>query len=206
MSASQRVWYDVEIAYLKRHATDKSLAELAHRLRTDVGAIEGKLKELRLVAAAAAARPEVDPLVLYQQGLKALYAGEWQAAIDAFEEVVREGYGDQAARARQFIATARERAAAAAAAAAPEAEDPWLRAVFEKNRGRLDEALALCAAEGRAETDERFAYLAAVLSVLRGDLEAGGRHLARAVDLDPRNRAHALHDPDLAPLRDQLGG
>lgn len=198
-----RLWYPVEVAYLKRHAGSRSLAELAARLRSDEGTVADKLEELRLGAAAKKAKQEVDAVAVYQRGMQALYGGHWQEAIAAFEEVAREGYGELVARAQQFAATARARAAAAAAADAP--EDPWVRAVFEKNRGRLDEALALCNEGGRAERDDRFAYLAAVLCVLRGELEAAERHLARAIELDPRNRAHALHDPDLAPLREQPG-
>jgi tetratricopeptide (TPR) repeat protein len=198
-----RRWENVEVAYLKRHAGDKSLAELATRLRSDEATVGAKLEELRL-RAAAKLEPVVDPVEVYQRGMQALYSGQWQEAIACFEEVARGDDGDLISRARQFAATARARAAAAEAEAAP--EDPWVQAVYEKNRGRLDEALALCAADGRAERDDRFAYLAAVLSVLRGDLEVAGRHLARAIAIDPHNRAHALHDPDLAALRDQLDG
>jgi tetratricopeptide (TPR) repeat protein len=198
-----RRWENVEVAYLKRHAGDKSLGELATRLRSDEATVAAKLEELRL-RAAAKLEPVVDPVEVYQRGMQALYAGQWQEAIARFEEVARGDDGDLVSRARQFVATARARAAAEEAAATP--EDPWVRAVYEKNRGRLDEALALCAAEGRAERDDRFAYLAAVLCVLRGDLELAGRHLARAIEIDPHNRAHALHDPDLTALRDQLDG
>jgi tetratricopeptide (TPR) repeat protein len=198
-----RRWYDVEIAYLKRHAGDKSLVDLAHRLRSDEGAVAAKLEELRLGAAAKAAAPEIDPVEVYQLGMKALYTGQWEEAIARFEEVEREGYGELVARARQFAATARAKAAQAAPEVSP--EDPWVRAVYEKNRGHWEESLALCVAEGRAEKDDRFAYLAAVVCVQRGELEAASAHLARAIELDPHNRAHALHDPDLTALRDQLG-
>ena len=197
-----RRWHKVEVAYLKRHAGDRTIAELAERLRTDPAAVKSKLEELRLGAAAArAAKAKAGPdaVVLYQQAISALYSGDWQRAEELFHEVAKDGPGELTARARQFAAAARERARSGQ----PEAEDPWVRAVFEKNRGSYDEALALCLAEGRAGRDGRFAYLAAVLYGLRGDIEAGRPHLERAIELDPHNRAHALHDPDLAPYRDQ---
>jgi tetratricopeptide (TPR) repeat protein len=201
-AAPARRWYDVELAYLRRHAGDRTIAELAERLRTDPATVKAKLEELRLGAAAARAAKEKegpDAVELYQQGISALYAGDWQRAETLFHEVAKDGPGELTARARQFAAAARARAVAGQ----PEPEDPWVRAVFEKNRGAYDEALALCLAEGRAEHDGRFAYLAAVLLGLRGEIEQGRTHLDRAIELDPHNRAHALHDPDLAPYREQ---
>ena len=195
--APGRRWYDVEIAFLKRHAGDRTVAELAERFHTDPGTVKAKLEELRLGAAAARAakaKEGPDALELYQQGISALYSGDWARAEVLFHEVSKDGPGELTARAKQFAAAAR----AKARAAEPEPEDPWVRAVYEKNSGRYDEALALCLAEGRAERDGRFAYLAAVIHGLRGELEAGRPHLERAIELDPHNRAHALHDPDLA--------
>ena len=190
-------WTKVEVAFLEKHAGDKSLAELAERFRTDTATVEAKLKELKVSAASPAAGDAVEH---YQAGLKALYAGDWQKASQLFEQATQEGSSDLVARARQFATVARQRAAEAAP------EDPWVKAVYEKNRGALDEALALCTAEGRAESDGRFAYLAAVVCTLRGDADAGRKHFARAVELDPRNRAHALHDPDLSALVGEHGG
>jgi tetratricopeptide (TPR) repeat protein len=188
-------WQKVEIAYLKKHAGDKSLAELAGRFHTDEATVRSKLEELSGGDQAAAAAA-TDALTHYQQGIEALYAGEWQRAVTLLDEVAGEGHGELAARARQFAAVARQRLAEAPS------EDPWVRAVYEKNRGRYEEALAVCTEAGRGDKDGRFAYLAAVLHTLQGDLERGRRHLERAIELDPHNRAHALHDPDLRPLRE----
>ncbi len=189
-------WQKVEIAYLKKHAGDKSLAHLAERFHTDEGTVAAKLEELRSGGAAAAAAA-TDALAHYQQGLEALYAGEWESAATLLEAVAEDNIGELAARARQFAAAARQRLAETPP------EDPWLRAVFEKNRGHFAEALALCNEGGRVTSDGRFAYLAAVLHTLQGDLDSGSAHLERAVALDPHNRAHALHDPDLRPLRER---
>lgn len=191
-------WTKVEVAFLEKHAGDKSLAELAERFRTDPATVQKKLDELRKSGSAAGD----DAVEVYQQGLQALYGGDWQRAAESFERVARDGSVDLAARARQFATVARQRAGAADAPP----EDPWVRAVYEKNRGELDAALALCTEGRRAETDGRFAYLAAVVCTLRGDAAGGRQHLQRAVELDPRNRAHALHDPDLRPLHDDVPG
>lgn len=194
-------WQKVEIAFLKKHARDKSLAQLAERLRTDPATVAAKLEELRGGGAKAAA--VIDSVDHYKDGMAALYAGEWERAATLLEGVTSEGYGELAARAAQFAAVARQRMAEAAAEEVQ--EDPWVRAVYEKNRGDFDAALKVCAEGGRSESDGRFAYLAAVLETLRGNLEAARGHLDRAVALDPHNRAHALHDPDLRPLREFAG-
>lgn len=191
-------WTKVEIAYLEKHAEDKSLAELAKRFRTDAATVEAKLKELRRKAAPVAAASD-DGVAQYQAGMKALYGGDWKKAIELFEAAAADAMPELAARAHQFAAVARQRLTEV------EPEDPWVKAVYEKNRGALDEALAICLAGKRAEKDGRFAYLAAVVCALRGDVEKGREHLARAVELDPRNRAHALHDPDLKALHEQAG-
>ena len=188
-------WQKVEIAFLKKHARDKSLAQLAERLHTDPATVAAKLEELRGGGAKAAA--VIDSVDHYKDGMAALYAGEWERAASLLDAVANDGHGELMARARQFADVARQRMAEAPP------EDPWLRAVFEKNRGRYGDALALCTADGRCESDSRFAYLAAVLHTIEGDLERGQQHLDRAIALDPHNRAHALHDPDLRPLRER---
>ena len=48
-------------------------------------------------------------------------------------------------------------------------------------------------------------YLAASLKALDGDAEQALELLARAIELEPRNRVHAYHDPDFRELRDADG-
>ena len=79
--------------------------------------------------------------------------------------------------------------------------DPFLRAVYERNRGNLEEALALCTAGGRHGKDDRFAYLAAAIHALRGESVDAARLLSAAIELDPKNRIHAYHDADFEELR-----
>jgi hypothetical protein len=192
-------WQKVELAYLSKHAGKKSLHELAERFHTDEATVAAKLEELKGGGkTASAAAP--DAVEHYQAGLQAMYAGDFATAVTRLEEVAKESVGELAARARQFAAAARARLAEAPP------EDPYLRAVYEKNRGNHAEALRLVAASGRDGKEGRFAYLAAVLHTLQGDLEAGRRLLDRAIELDSHNRAHALHDPDLRPLRGDAGG
>ena len=162
-------WQKVEIAYLSKHAGKKSLGELAERFHTDEQTVQAKLDEMKGGGKQAAASAP-DAVEHYEKALQAMYAQEWSKAIELFESVSAEAVGELAARAQQFASTARQRLAEAPP------EDPWLRAVYEKNRGRYAEALQVCSDGGRSGSDARFAYLAAVLHTLQGDADAGRRH------------------------------
>jgi tetratricopeptide (TPR) repeat protein len=149
---------------------------------------------------------ESEPAVkVFSDGLAALYRKDWTQAEKLLGEVAeRRDMPELADRARQLLTAARQKAAEAAPA--PKAketgeEDPYLRALFEKNRGQLAEALELCQKDGRDQQDERFAYLAAAIHATENRIEDAARVLTRAIELNPKNRIHAYHDPDFAELR-----
>lgn len=149
---------------------------------------------------------ESEPAVkLFADGLAALYRKDWPQAEKLLGEVAeRRDMPELADRARQLLTAARQKAAEAAPA--PKAkdageEDPYLRALFEKNRGQLAAALDLCQKDGRDQQDERFAYLAAAIHASENRIEDAARVLTRAIELNPKNRIHAYHDPDFAELR-----
>jgi tetratricopeptide (TPR) repeat protein len=192
--ATAKRWQKVEVAYLEKHAADKTVEQLAERFHTDVAAVRAKLTDLRVVAAASQVADE--GLESYRRGMEALYASKWKEA----EELLTAAAGkadstDLAARARQFATTARSRREKV------EDADPYLEAVVAKNRGELARALELCQEGGRWENEARFAYLAAAVCSLQGQNDAAFPHLRRAIELEPRNRIHAVHDPDLSALR-----
>lgn len=155
-----------------------------------------------------AARPAASPaaydepaLDALTEGLKALQQKNWSRAAELFESALEQSdRSDISARARQFLATARQHLAEKPAAKSEDG-DPFLRAVFEKNRGDLAAALDLCRKEGREQKDERFAYLAASIHAVEGRIEEAVQALTRAIELNPRNRVHAYHDSDFAEIR-----
>ena len=51
------------------------------------------------------------------------------------------------------------------------------------------------------QKDERFAYLAASIHAAEGRTDEAAKALSRAIELNPKNRVHAFHDPDFAELR-----
>jgi tetratricopeptide (TPR) repeat protein len=195
-------WQKADLAYLKRYAAGKRLEELAHRFKTDAATVRAKLAELGLHSkeAAGPGGAWVDPqLEAYEQGLKAMYRMKWD---EAERLLARVAAGAEQAELRdrgaQLVAACRRKRAEGED---PAPAEPYLQAVFEKNLGDYDAALQLCGRGGRQSKDERYAYLAASIHALRGEAEEAGRFLALAIELDPKNRVHAYHDPDFAALR-----
>ena len=148
----------------------------------------------------AGSDPALDALAA---GLQALQAKDWVKAVERFEEAVRESDRPEVRdRARQYLMASRQKAAEGGEKPAKGAEaDPYLQAVYEKNRGNLKEALEISRKGGRDQKDERFAYLTASVHAIEGRWDEATQALTKAIELNPKNRVHAFHDPDLADLR-----
>jgi tetratricopeptide (TPR) repeat protein len=148
---------------------------------------------------------ETDPaLGVFTEGMAALYRKDWAKAQELFEQVTsRKDIPELADRARLLVAAARGKAAEDAAAKGKDVEgqDPYLRALYEKNRGNAAVSLEMSQKDGRDQKDERFAYLVAAIHAAENRTEEAARALARAIELNPKNRIHAYHDPDFAELR-----
>lgn len=192
-------WQKVELAYLNRHAKDKTVEELAERFHTTPAEVRAKLKELQLLEEAAHGQETL--LELYTQAQAALFESRWQDALVLFDQVA-EGTDqpDLGARSRQFAEVARRRLAEVDGESAE--TDPYHLAVMEKNSGRYAEALELCLAEDRVNLEERFAYLAATCYALRGDLAEAAEWLTRAIEERAVTRRQAKYDSDFAALHD----
>jgi len=152
-------------------------------------------------AARSAKSGDQDPaFALFADGLKALDKKDWGKGIELLKQAIAvSDLADLTARARQYLTAAEKRLAAAPAT--EEGEDPYLQAVFEKNRGNFKAALDLCKKGGREKKDERFAYLAAAIHALENRTEEAAEALSQAIELNPKNRIHAFHDTDFAELK-----
>ncbi|HYG61593.1 MAG TPA: tetratricopeptide repeat protein [Thermoanaerobaculia bacterium] len=150
-----------------------------------------------------AAPASADALDIYTAGIAALGRQDWAEAVRLFETVIQESDTPElTGRARQFLATSRQKLARNQQEDRPTGDDdPYLRALFEKNRGDFRQALELCRQDGREQKDDRFAYLAASIHALEGRPDDAVQTLTRAVELNPKNRIHAFHDADFADLR-----
>lgn len=154
-----------------------------------------------------------DPVIeAYAEGLSALQHKNWAKAAELLEKVVAESDRlDLKDRARQLLAATREKIGAQPgkeakgkkgkdAQEATEA-DPFLEAVYEKNRGNHQAALEISRQGSRDQKDERFAYLVAAIHAAENRTDEALRALTKAIELNPKNRIHAYHDPDFAELR-----
>ncbi|MFL6264087.1 MAG: tetratricopeptide repeat protein [Thermoanaerobaculia bacterium] len=152
---------------------------------------------------AKAAQPTDDSaLDALTKGLAALQAKDWAKAVERFEAAVRESDRPEVRdRARQYLAASRQKAGEGEKPAKAPEPDPYLLAVYEKNRGNLKEALEISRKGGRDQKEERFAYLAASVHAIEGRWDEAIQALTKAIELNPKNRVHAFHDPDLAELR-----
>jgi len=138
----------------------------------------------------------------FAHGLSALQAKDWKKAIGHLELAVETtDRPDLRDRARQFLNVARQKSGPEGKPAKGQEPDPYLQAVYERNRGDLKAALDIAQKGGRDQKDERFAYLAASIHAVENRLEDAAQALAKAVELNPKNRIYAFHDVDFAELR-----
>lgn len=194
-------WTDKETSYLKRYASTKTLEELAQRFDTDEAKVQAKLEELGSRAKDSPRESWLgrEPLLeTYEEALKALHGGKLDKAEKLFTQVAEEcDQAELAERARQYLAACQEQRDGSEA----DPEDDFLAAVYEKNRGNLSRALEIAKKGGRAAKDDRFAYLEASVHALEDRLADAADALAKAIELNAKNRVYAFHDPDFAPLR-----
>ena len=197
-----RRWKPAEITYLKRYAKGRTVGELSKRFRTKAAVVEAKLEELGLSAkdSVGPARLANDPQVIeLEKGVKLLHAEKWKDAEKVFRKVAEKtDVASIAEQARRYAAVCVEKLKKGRR---KKATDPFLQAVYERNRGNLDSALEICSRGGRRSKDERFAYLAAAIHAVREELDEAARFLELAIELNPGNRVHAHHDADFAALR-----
>ncbi len=194
-------WKKDETTYLKRYAAKRKVEELAERFATDAKGVRAKLDEMGLEAAdhqrlASQPDPGIESL---DKGVKALHAKKYSQAEKLLAQAESDAVDSGVANlARRYLAVARERQATAARSTA----DPYLEAVYERNRGNLEAALEICSRGGRQSKDDRFAHLAASIHAASGAADKAAKFLEVAIQLNPRNRVLAYHDSDFATLRE----
>ena len=144
-----------------------------------------------------------DPgLEAFTAGIAALQGKDWKKAVEHLEKAVElADRSELRDKARQLLAIPRQKAGEQGGKAKEPEVDPFLTAVYEKNRGDLQAALEISRKGGRDQKDDRFAYLVASIHAVEDRIEEAVQALTKAVELNPKNRIHAFHDPDFAELR-----
>lgn len=190
-------WSKTEVAHLKRNATSQTIEELAQRFHAETSDVRAKMEELGLTGSGGDNHDAT--LAAFETALKLVHAGEWKKAAEALEAVIAESDTHELTdRARQYLAICSQRLDGDS-----EIEDPYMAAVVSKNRGDVEQAQKLVSKQGSAaEKDQRFAYLQASLHALAGEDGKAIQVLGKAIQLDPRNRVQAYHDPDFKQLRE----
>lgn len=190
-------WSKTELSHLKRNAGSQSIEELAQRFHTDTAEVRAKMEELGLTGSGGDDRDAA--LDSFEKALELVHGGKWKKAAEALESVIKESDTPELIdRARQFLHVCQSELDGE-----PEIDDPYLAAVVHKNRGDLEGARKLVEKQGKAtEKEEKFAYLLASLHALQGDEDDAIQVLGKAIQLDPRNRVQAYHDPDFKELRE----
>ncbi|MEM1203428.1 MAG: hypothetical protein AAGN66_09400 [Acidobacteriota bacterium] len=198
----EKLWSKTEIAHLKRHAATQSLEELAQKFHTEPEVVRSKIEELHLDTRTAPVSTDEAALEHFSKAIELLHKGSFKEAAEGFEKALTETDSSRLIdRTRQYLAVCHAQLEESSGD-----EDPYLKAVFQKNRGDLDSALELCLGQGDAvEKDEKFAYLTASVHALAEKTEEALEHLTRAIQLEPKNRVHAFHDPDFESLRQDEG-
>jgi tetratricopeptide (TPR) repeat protein len=194
-------WKKEEITYLRRYAKKRTLLELADRFRIEADAIETKLSELELQTSDGMGKLNLaeDPVVIiYEKGVKAVHAKKWAESRKHFTKVIADAdMVDLKHRGEQYLALVERESGAEG-----DPRDPYLKAVLEHNKGNFDAVEAACKREGRLNSDERYAYLAAAVAAVREDFESAMERLTVAIELNPRNLIQARQDTDFAELRE----
>lgn len=195
-------WKPQEITYLKRYSKSRTLSELAERFKTKPEEVETKLVDLVLTSKdgrGVKPRRQVPLVDVFERGLKAFEKGKYAEAKKHFNKVLQEtGEIDLSARVKRYLLICESQTGKRTKKTAG---DPFLQAVYERNRGNLEEALAICSRGGRQSKDERFAYLAASIFAVMEDKENAAKFLELAIELNPKNRIHAFHETDFEVLR-----
>jgi tetratricopeptide (TPR) repeat protein len=148
----------------------------------------------------------LEALAHYEQGFEALQRHDYATAAEHLLHVVDE-YPEERElheRARLYLNVCQQRLSNGVPPTPTSVEERVFASTLALNAGRHQEALEYLRGVDRDDPDHDYAqYLLAVVRSARGELDSALEHLKRAILLNPENRALALTDADLAPLRAQ---
>jgi tetratricopeptide (TPR) repeat protein len=140
---------------------------------------------------------------LFDKAVQLFHAGDLRQAKEMFQQVAR-GPAKEMAHSARVHELVCDRRLSRDVPELSTPEDHYNYAITLMNRHQLKEAEGhLRQAVAGKEDGDHFHYALALCCGLSGDLEAASRHLKRAIELHPRNRAAARNDPDFLPIAGQ---
>jgi tetratricopeptide (TPR) repeat protein len=154
--------------------------------------------------AAALSAAYAKAIGLYEKALKAMQRRKFDAGATAFRQLIDQ-YPDERElheRARVYLAVC-ERELSPSPKPPRGAEDRILAATVALNRRDVDEALTLLRSAAASDSRHDYVqYMLALAHAQRADAEAAGRHLSKAISLNPQNRINAQHEADFDAIRE----
>ena len=151
-----------------------------------------------------ARRKEKVLLSLYERALKALYARDYQQAMDLFEKLI-EDHSDEIElvdRARNFVKICQSQGATRKSQQPRTAEEMFDAGVLEHNRSNFQKAIDYFSGAIQLHPKGEYIYYALAASYAQlGQTEQAMRSLNKSIQLNPKSRFHARNDPDFEPVR-----
>lgn len=142
-----------------------------------------------------------DAVSAYERGIAALQRRDYQAAADAFRDLMARFPEERELQERAQVYLRVCERELAAAAAPKTTEERLVAATVALNAGEHDRTLSLLDDVLREDPKSDLAeYMAAVVYCAKGDPESAIGRLKRAIELNPENRNLARQDSDLEAL------
>jgi Tfp pilus assembly protein PilF len=137
---------------------------------------------------------------IFDEAVRILNTGDFKGAKVLFEQAAA-GPSPEMSHAARIHARMCEHRMAKAAPQLTSAEDHYNFAIALMNQRSLEKAEEhLVQALAMASDADHLHYAMALCRGLRGDVEGACKHLARAIELQPKNRHMARNDPDFVEL------
>lgn len=147
-----------------------------------------------------------DAVSAYERGIAALQRRDYQAAADAFRDLMARFPDERELQERAQVYLRVCERELAAAATPRTAEERLVAATVALNAGDHARTLALLDEVLREDPKSDLAeYMAAVVYCAKGDPDAAVGRLRRAIELNPENRNLARQDADLETLHEHEG-
>jgi tetratricopeptide (TPR) repeat protein len=138
----------------------------------------------------------------YESALQLLQQGKYERALAAFEKLLPNAPPELLERCRMYVATCRRQIERPHLDFATP-EERYDYAVAQLNRGFYDEAREQLNAVVRHDNSAEFAFYGlALLDSITGRSQECLANLARAIELNPRNRLQARTDGDFQSMAD----